>query len=38
MSDRTARLAEVALPALVIGPWVVIGWWRLFELSSALFF
>lgn len=38
MSDRTASLFEWALPALVVGPWVVIGWYRVFQLASVLFF
>ena len=35
MAERTV---ELLLPALVFGPWVVIGWYRLFQLASALFF
>lgn len=37
MSDRTARLFEWWIPAVVIGPWVIIGWYRVFQLASTLF-
>ena len=35
MSEKTQ---EFMLPALVFGPWVLIGWYRLIELLTAVFF
>lgn len=38
MSDRTAKAFEYIIPAIVVGPWVIIGWWRVIQLASTLFY
>jgi len=32
------RASEILLPALIVGPWVVIGWYKIFQLASVIFF
>jgi len=32
------RASEFVFPIIIVGPWVIIGWYKLFQLSSSIFF